>query len=454
MARDKLCSPVYRKSHFVFQMSAEARVRKRDLLKPKGPKLADQILQTQSRLLKKTDYADKAETERQALIRSWYVEEKREKELAEKKRRDEERRVEEEKRAMEQFLLHQKRKEEQEKKRFDEECRRFNERRKERERMLEELRRKEREWQDMEAQRVNIKHRSEPERLEHWRRMEQIRIQKEQIDKQRTGSQSSPDNSAPTTYPPPTGALPPPYSGLAQPRVNHEGMFKMLMAPSGPEPLNVPKRAVTLNVAHPQVAPPSSHTTHIGHRRSKSSDSRAKEREMKEKAAQGHTTMKALHLENQSKQAPSPPDATGQQSNGYSWLPQSKKSNSQVEGSYYSEQQIEPAKRTRHLSNPRRRDRNDPRRLSSGAELVSQAKQNGVAVGVTPNAAPMTHSTDLSRLHAATGAPPPHQPFSHVNSAPRQPQPSVTVTKAPPASRTVAQPNGSPLDASLYSSFV
>lgn len=434
-------------------MSEEARVRKRDLLKPKGLKLADQILQTQSRLLKKTDYAEKAETERQALIRSWYVEEKREKELAEKKRREEERRVEEEKRAREQFLLDQKRKEEQEKKRFDEECRKFNERKKERERMLEELRRKEREWQDMEAQRVNIKHRSEPERLEHWRRMEQIRIQKEQIDKQRTGSQSSPDNSVPTAYPYPTGALPP-YSVPAQPRVSHEGMFNMLMAPAGLEPLNVPKRAVTLNVGYPQAAPPTSHTTKMVHHRSKSSDSRAREREMKEKAAQGHTIMKALHLENQLKQAPSPPDATGQQSNGYSWLPQSKKTNSQVEGSYYSEQQIEPAKRTRHLSNPRRRDRNDPRRLSSGAELVSQAKQNGVIVGVAPNATPMTQSTDISRLHMATGAPPPHQPFSHVNSVPRQPQPSATVTKVPPASRPVAQPNGGPLDASLYSSFV
>lgn len=434
-------------------MSEEARVRKRDLLKPKGPKLADQILQAQSRLLKKTDYADKAETERQALIRSWYVEEKREKELAEKRRRDEERRVEEEKRLREQFLMDQKHKEEQEKKRFDEECWKFNQRRKERERMLDELRRKEREWQDMEAQRVNIKLRSEPERLEHWRRMEQIRIQKEQIDKQRTGSQSSPDSLAPTTYPPPAGGLPP-YSGPAQPRVSHEGMFNMLMVPAGPEPPNGPKRAVTLNVGHPQAALPSSQTAKVVHRRSKSSDSRAREREMKEKATQGRTTMKALHLESQSRQAPSPPDATVQQSNGYSWLPQSKKSTSQVEGSYYTEQQIEPGRRTRHLSNPRRRDRNDPRRLSSGAELVSQSKQNGVVVGMTPTAAPMAHSTDISRLHLATGAPPPHQPLSHVNSVPRQPQPSAMVTKVPPASRTVAQPTSGPLEASLYSSFV
>lgn len=435
----------------MFQMSEDARVRKRDLLQPKGPKLADQILQTQCKLLKKTDYADKVETERQALIRSWYIEEKREKELAEWKRKEEERKAEEEKRAREQFLLDQKRKEEQEKKKFDDECRRFNERRIQRERMLEELRIKESEWQAKEAQRVGIKQLSEHERLQEWRRMDQIRIQNEQLNKPRTGSQSSSDNSAPTPFPPPAGG-PPPYSGPAQLRMNPEGMFNMLMVPAGPEPPPGPKRAVTLNVPHQPMAPPSSHTKAV-HYRSKSSD---RERERKERAPYGHTTaMKALQLENQSKPVPPPAAAAGQPSNGYSWLPQSKTSRSQVEGSYYSEQQIEPVKRTRHLSNPRRRDRSDPRRLSSGAELVSQSKENGVTGGLASSAAVMARSTDVNRLSMATAVPPPHQHVSHVSVVARQPQPSVMATKAAPAGRTVGQPNGSaPLDASLYSSFV
>lgn len=435
-------------------MAEAARVKKRDLLKPKGPKLADQILQNQSKMLKKTDYAEKVESERHALIKSWYIDEKREKEQAERRRMEEERKVEEEKRAREQFLLEQRRKEELEKKRFDDECRRFSERRKDRERMLEQLRRKEEEWQVKEAQRVGIKQLSEQERLQEWRRMEQVRIQNEQRNKQRTGSQSSSENSVPAPFPPLTGG-PPPYPGPTQPRVNPEGMFKMMMA-TGPLPSHVPKRAVTLDVGYPQVAPPPSHAKVI-HHRSKSSDSRAKEREMKEKGMQEHTTMKALHLEDQSKQAPPPPATAGQQNNGYSWLPPGKKSQNHVEGSYYSEQQIEPVKREairRHLSNPRRRDRSDPRRLSSGAELMSKPTENGSVGGLVPNAAQLAHSTDMSRVPMTTGAPPPPQPTSHVNSVSRQPQPTATVTKAPPASRTAAQPNGAPLDASLYSSFV
>ena len=445
-------------------MSEEARIKKKELLQPKGPKLADKILQNQSKMLKKTDYVTEAETRHHTHIMSMYNEEKREKDEAEERRKEEVRRAEEEKRAREQFILEQKRKEEEDRKKFNEQCRLFNMRRREREQKLEEFRRMEENWQRKEAQRANIKQLSEQERLEEWRRREQLRIQGEQRNKQnappmgqRSGSQSSPENSGP--IPPPMGG-PPPYSGPTNRMANPESMFNMLMMPSGPPPSHGAKRTVTLvDAGRPQVHPVPSHARKVVHNRSQSSDSKARELERRANAAQahGHTTMTALHLENQSKHGPPPPTAAGaQRGGGYSWLPQGMKTRSNV-GSYYSDQLLEPVKRAeipRRRSNPNKRDRSDPHRHSVGAEVVLQPAENGPVGGLTGNPARLAQSTEMTRLPMATGAPPPPQPITHVSSVPKQPQPTAVVTKAPPVNRTAARSNGVPKDTSVYSSFV
>lgn len=444
-------------------MSEEARIKKRDLLQPKGPKLADKILQNQSKMLKKTDYVTEAETRLQTSIKSMYKLEKREKKEAERKRKEEERRAEEEKRVRERILLEQRRKEEDDRKKFNDQCRMFNERRRDRERKLEEFRKMEEEWHLKEVHRANIKQFSEQERLQEWRRRENLRIQGEQRSKQhplpvsqRTSSQSSSENSA--SIPPPVGG-PPPYSGPTNPTANPENIFKMLMMPSGPAPSIGPKRTVTLvDAGRPQVPPAHSHARKVVHTRSQSSDSKAKELERKVNAAhaRGYTTVTALHLENQPRHDPPPPPAGAQRSGGYSWLPQEKKSRSNV-GSYYSDQLLEPAKREvirRRVSNPNKRDRSDPNRHSVEAEVILQPTDNGAVGGLTSNPARLAQSTDMTRLPMATGAPPPLQTTSHVNSVAKQPQPTAMVTKAPPVNRTTAKSNGVPIDASLYSSFV
>ena len=431
-------------------------MRKKALFKPKGPCLADQMLQDQSTKLRRTSNIADVENRRQTRVKSMYIVEKLEKEQEEKKRLEAERKIREEKEAMERYLEEQKRKDEEERKRFNEECKEFERRRLEREQMRDDLRRKEEEWQKKERERIQLGYLNEKERLEEWRRREQKRLQEERTRRQaeqHSSSRSSSENSNPVGHPP-TSSGPPPYSSpMTQTRTSTQPIRS---APPPPGQTHPPPQIKTssyhalptnrtsnpltarpgqhtahsnpaISQTHP-VAPPSHPTPHkIHHTRSHSSDARAKER-----VSEGPTTQPE-----RSKSSYQPPPA-----NSYSWLPRERKSKSTVgTGSYYMEHQVDPRKEVRrHPSNPgqvkprpQKRDRNDPRRLSLGEKELKQHQENGgnLAKGTATR---MAQSTDISRL-----------PMTAVNSGQ-----SMSTNASSVKSNGKLLPN----DSNLCSSFV
>jgi hypothetical protein len=419
------------------KMTDEARRKKRDLLRPKGISVADQMLQAQAKVLKKTNHIAEVESRRQTRVKSMYIVEKLEKEQEEKKRMEEERKAEEEKRERERILEEQKRLDEQEKRRFEQECLFFEQRRRDRERRREELRRKEEEWRLKESQKLHIKNLSEKERLEEWRRQEHLRILEEQRSKQlpiqgdhRSNSRSSSENSNPGPHPPHSGG-PPPYTVSSQPGAhpsNHLLHPSQLLSGGNPQH-NGPALKFPGNSSQIQpIAPHRKYQSH--HARSLSTDSKAKEQRDKP-LENGFVT--ALQLE--SKGVNKTTTTTNNHTNNfYPWLAKGKKAESTT-GSYYNEQQVGPKTDVRRRpSNPRKR--NDPRRLSFGGESRSSALENGMSELSSSSAVRLAQSTDVSLMPTI---PVKHQP--HLNPAPPS-NPTPNPTKINLKSNTV------------YSSFV
>ena len=250
------------------KLAEEAHLRKKALFKPKGPCLADQMLQDQSTKLRRTSNIADVENRRQTRVKSMYIVEKLEKEQEEKKRLEAERKIREEKEAMERYLEEQKRKDEEERKRFNEECKEFERRRLEREQMRDDLRRKEEEWQKKERERIQLGYLNEKERLEEWRRREQKRLQEERTRRQaeqHSSSRSSSENSNPVGHPP-TSSGPPPYSSpMTQTRTSTQPIRS---APPPPGQTHPPPQIKTSSyhalptnrTSNPLTARPGQHT--------------------------------------------------------------------------------------------------------------------------------------------------------------------------------------------------
>ena len=390
-------------------MTEEARQKKRDMLNPKGMPVADQLLQAQAKVLRRTNNIAEVESRRQTRVKSMYIVEKLEKEQEEKRQRELERKAEEEKRERERILQEQKRLEEEERKRFELECINFERRRQERERMREELRKREEDWRRKETQKMHIKNLSERERLEEWRRQEQLRIMEEQRNKQfhshgdhpRPNSRSSSENS----HPPHSGG-PPPYSTTSQPGAvlnNHLVHPSQLMV--GPTPHH--NGHVVKFPVNPSRAASSGHQKRSHHSRSLSTDSKAKENRDRP-VENGFVT--ALQLEGKQNKM-----ATNNHSNNYySWLPEGKKAES-TSGSYYNKQQVGAKTEVRRRQSNPNRKRNDPRRLSFGGE--NRSSENGMSELSSSSAVRLAQSTDISAVPTV----PLKQP-SHTHAVPQAAQ--------------------------------